>query len=103
MHEKNFLQAWRAYEKIKEKRSLLDYADLHLYALALLENYPEISRNFDYVIVDEFQDTNKMQCNLLKALALHRNITVVGDINQSIYRFRGAYRDNIAEFKKHST
>ena len=97
---KKFLQAWRAYEKIKEKRSLLDYADLHIYALALLENYPEISKNYDYIIVDEFQDTNKMQCNLLKALALHHNITVVGDINQSIYRFRGAYRDNVAEFKR---
>lgn len=96
---KKFLLAWRAYEKIKEKRSMLDYADLHLYALALLQNYPQVSEQFNYVIVDEFQDTNKIQCDLLQALAPHRNITIVGDLNQSIYRFRGAYRDNVAQFK----
>lgn len=96
---KKFLHAWRAYEKIKEKRSMLDYADLHLYALALLGHYPEVSQQFHYVVVDEFQDTNKIQCDLLQALAPHRNITIVGDLNQSIYRFRGAYRDNVAQFK----
>ncbi len=97
---KKFVSAWKAYEKIKEKRSILDYADLHIQALTLLKENPEIAREYEYIIVDEFQDTNKLQCQLLVLLAPHKNITVVGDINQSIYRFRGAYKDNLTSFKQ---
>ena len=50
---------------------------------------------------DEFQDTNKVQLDMLFNLASHGNITVVGDLNQSIYRFRGAYKENMSEFRKH--
>ena len=70
-------------------------------ALVLLERFPEISENYDYVIVDEFQDTNKIQLDFLKCLARKKNIMVVGDMNQSIYRFRGAYNKNFDEFKKY--
>ncbi|PIN92989.1 hypothetical protein COU61_01115 [Candidatus Pacearchaeota archaeon CG10_big_fil_rev_8_21_14_0_10_35_13] len=96
-----FLRIWRAYEKLKGIKNLQDYSDLNTNALKLLKSFPEISESYDYVVVDEFQDTNKLQCDLLELLAgKHRNITVVGDINQSIYRFRGAYKDNLRLFRK---
>ncbi len=97
---RKFLQAWKAYEKLKNKKNLQDYSDLNKSALLLLEKHPEISNEYDYIIVDEFQDTNKLQCLLLEKIAPHKNITIVGDLNQSIYRFRGAYRDNFPNFKK---
>lgn len=95
-----FIQTWRAYEKLKEKRNCLDYADLHQKAIVLFEKFPDLAHNYSYVIVDEFQDTNKMQGDLLVHLCPHKNITIVGDLNQSIYRFRGAYRENFSNFKK---
>ena len=95
-----FLQTWRSYEKLKEKKNLLDYSDLNKLALVLLKKHPEISEEFEYIVVDEFQDTNKLQNDLLAFLAPKRNITVVGDMNQSIYRFRGAYKNNLENFKK---
>ena len=100
---KKFALAWSGYEKIKKKQHYLDYADLHLHAHALLEKHPEVATAFSYIIVDEFQDTNKIQLDLLRLLTPHRNITIVGDMNQSIYRFRGAYKDNVALFKKYFT
>lgn len=98
---KKFILSWDSYEKIKRKQHYLDYADLHLLAHVLLKKRPEVTHAFSYIIVDEFQDTNKVQLELLNLLAPHRNITVVGDMNQSIYRFRGAYKDNIALFNKY--
>ena len=97
---RKFVNSWNAYEKLKKKGNYLDYSDLNKYALELLENFPEISNEFSYVIADEFQDTNKLQLDFLIKLASHNNITVVGDVNQSIYRFRGAYRENLSLFKK---
>lgn len=94
-----FVQAWNAYEKLKEKRNVLDYADLNAKALQILRTQKEITEKYDYLIVDEFQDTNRMQFDLLVLLAHHKNITVVGDLNQSIYRFRGAYKENVHMFK----
>lgn len=97
---KKFIQSWKAYEKIKTRKNVLDYADLHRKALELLKKYPEKAKIFDYFIIDEFQDTNKIQCDLLYALIPHKNVTIVGDLNQSIYRFRGAYKHNFSEFKE---
>jgi DNA helicase II / ATP-dependent DNA helicase PcrA len=97
---KKLLQCWKSYEKLKTLKNLLDYSDLNQNALALLIKHPEISEKYDYLIVDEFQDTNKLQCDLLEKLSPRKNITVVGDSNQSIYRFRGAYKDNLSNFKK---
>ncbi len=94
-----FIQTWKSYEKIKIANNGLDYSDLHNKALELLSKHPEIANEFNYVIVDEFQDTNKIQCLLLDKIAKKRNITVVGDLNQSIYRFRGAYENNFNYFK----
>ena len=95
-----FVQAWKSYEKIKSNKNGLDYTDLHIKAIELLTKHPEIADSFDYIIVDEFQDTNKVQCQLLDKLAKKRDITIVGDLNQSIYRFRGAYEENFSYFKE---
>jgi DNA helicase-2/ATP-dependent DNA helicase PcrA len=98
---KKFVQAWRAYEKIKNRSNFLDYGDLNMKALELVKIFPDLKNSFDYIIVDEFQDTNKQQLELLKILSGKNNITIVGDINQSIYQFRGAYKDIFSEFKEH--
>jgi DNA helicase II / ATP-dependent DNA helicase PcrA len=98
---RKFVQNWKTYEKIKKKQNYQDYSDLSANALLLLNNFPEIAKDFEYIIVDEFQDTNKVQLDLIFALAPKGNVTVVGDLNQSIYRFRGAYKENFAEFKKY--
>jgi len=97
---KKFVSVWNAYEKLKVKGNYQDYSDLNANALHLLAGNPEIASNYDYVIVDEFQDTNKLQLDFLLRLCLNGNITIVGDMNQSIYRFRGAYKDNYSFFKK---
>jgi DNA helicase II / ATP-dependent DNA helicase PcrA len=96
-----FVKAWQAYEKLKKLKNYQDYSDLNKNALELLQRHPEISKDYDYLVVDEFQDTNKIQLDLLKCLSPNRNITIVGDINQSIYRFRGAYNQNLKEFKQY--
>ena len=98
--QRKFIQAWKSYEKIKSLKNGLDYADLNHKALELLNKFPEAAEDCKYLIIDEFQDTNKLQCELIKKIAPHKNITIVGDLNQSIYRFRGAYKDNLNYIKK---
>jgi DNA helicase II / ATP-dependent DNA helicase PcrA len=97
---KRFICSWKAYEKLKKIRNYQDYSDLNNNALELLKTNRNICEQFDYVIVDEFQDTNKVQLELLKCIAEKGNVMVVGDMNQSIYRFRGAYNKNFEEFKE---
>ncbi|GFO96303.1 ATP-dependent DNA helicase pcra, partial [groundwater metagenome] len=81
-----FISAWEKYEEKKSGINALDYGDLNI---------------FRYIIIDEFQDTNYVQFELIKKLtAAEKNITVVADPNQTIYAFRGAYTNNIEEFKK---
>jgi len=99
----DFIESWKKYEEMKKEKNFLDYSDLNYYALELFEkhNMNELISRFRHVIVDEFQDTNKLQFELLEHLAKeHRNITIVGDPNQSIYGFRGAYRENFNHFKE---
>lgn len=98
---KKFICAWDGYEKIKILKNYQDYSDLNKNALELLQKFPEIADEYDYTVIDEFQDTNKLQLDFLAALARDENITVVGDLNQSIYRFRGAYKENFALFKQY--
>ncbi len=98
-----FVAAWEKYEKAKNERNALDLSDLNLKVLELLKVSDEnfLSRNYDYVIVDEFQDTNYIQFELIKRLVNDdHNITVVGDPNQTIYAFRGAYVGNFEMFVK---
>jgi len=92
-----------AYEAAKRQRQLLDYDDLLVKLRALLEEHEptrqSISSNFRYILVDEYQDTNRLQADLVRKLAAtHDNVMVVGDDSQSIYAFRGATFRNIMEF-----
>ncbi|MFA6064931.1 MAG: ATP-dependent DNA helicase [archaeon] len=106
---KNFIDAWGKYELLKKEKNYQDYSDLNFNALKVLSTYGEgdISKKFKYIFVDEFQDTNKLQFDLIELLARdHKNITVVGDPNQSIYAFRGSFGgvfgvfENAFELKK---
>ena len=98
----SFLEAWKGYEKLKSGKKMLDYADMIKMVIDYCQTWgeDELADLYDYVIVDEFQDTNRQQFKLLKILASKcGNITAVGDENQAIYAFRGAYPENIGEFK----
>ncbi|MBS1249365.1 MAG: ATP-dependent DNA helicase PcrA [Chloroflexi bacterium] len=93
------------YQKTLLTSNAMDFDDLLLWMAILLEDYPSIrekyARRFEHILVDEFQDTNIAQYTLLKHLAsYHRNIFVVGDADQSIYRWRGADYRNVMRFKK---
>ncbi|MBO7364407.1 MAG: UvrD-helicase domain-containing protein, partial [Lachnospiraceae bacterium] len=97
---------YEAYEKKLKQNNALDFDDLLLKTVALFETYPEVLENwqnrFRYIMVDEYQDTNTVQFRLVSLLAKkHRNLCVVGDDDQSIYRFRGADIRNILEFEKY--
>lgn len=96
-------QLGRAYEGAKRQRQLLDYDDLLVKLRDLLAGDEAasrtISRNYRYILVDEYQDTNRLQADLIRKLAAtHDNVMVVGDDSQSIYAFRGATFRNIMEF-----
>lgn len=91
------------YVLYKKEHSLFDYDDLLLYTKRILEKYPEvrskIGERYQYVSIDEFQDTNIIQDEILNLICeKHNNIAVVGDDNQSIYAFRCANIDNILTF-----
>lgn len=98
-------RAYATYEEILLENGFMDFGGLLLQAVRLLESRPAIlekyREQFRYILVDEFQDTNPIQYRLVKLLAAPRNnITVVGDDDQAIYRFRGASLANILQFKK---
>jgi DNA helicase-2/ATP-dependent DNA helicase PcrA len=82
------------YKKYKHQKSLLDYDDLLVYLKDLLEKHEQVrlslAHKYKYIMVDEYQDTNKLQAYIVCLLACeHKNIMVVGDDSQSIYSFRG--------------
>jgi DNA helicase-2/ATP-dependent DNA helicase PcrA len=93
----------KAYEQYKKQHNLMDYDDL-LVNLALLMRQNEVVRGtlsdrYKYIMVDEYQDTNKVQADIIALLAFkHKNVMVVGDDAQSIYAFRGSTIKNILEF-----
>lgn len=91
------------YEETKKSQSLMDFDDLLLKWLELLLQFPEVleeyAGRFQYILVDEYQDTNLVQAQIIDLLASkHRNLMVVGDDSQSIYKFRAAEFKNIIEF-----
>lgn len=93
-----------AYRKILRDEGALDFGDLIIETLRLLRESPHVLRDlrkqFRLIMVDEFQDTNWAQYELIKLLAgTERNITVVGDDDQAIYKFRGASLANILQFR----
>lgn len=94
-----------AYQAAKAKLGLMDFDDLLVNGLRLLDEHPDICRayqeQFRHVLVDEYQDTNLLQSRFVDALgALHRNVMAVGDDFQCIYTWRGADFRNIMEFPK---
>ncbi len=93
------------YKKYKYSKSLLDYDDLLIYLKELLVKHDNVrlalAKKYKYIMVDEYQDTNKLQAFIVSLLACeHKNIMVVGDDSQSIYSFRGANFKNIMDFPK---
>jgi DNA helicase-2/ATP-dependent DNA helicase PcrA len=93
------------YEKKKKATNSLDFDDLLEKTLSMLQKHEGIAafyrRQFQFILVDEYQDTNKIQADLVDLLARdHRNVMVVGDDAQSIYSWRGANFQNILEFPK---
>lgn len=99
------VDAYATYERLLRERGNLDFGDLILQTLRLFKTrraiLAEYQKRFKYILVDEFQDTNLAQYALVKLLTKPKNnITVVGDDDQSIYKFRGAALSNILEFKK---
>lgn len=103
VREKHIGEIYDAYQKKLKKLSALDFDDLILYTSVLFDTCPEVlekyRRQFDYILVDEYQDTNPSQSALVEKLAgSKRNVCVVGDDDQSIYSFRGATVRNILEF-----
>ena len=99
---------WKVYELYQQKlkdNGVMDFDDILLNMNILLRDNPdacaEIASRFDYLLVDEYQDTNYAQYLILKKLAAkHRRLCVVGDDSQSIYAFRGAQIQNILNFQK---
>ncbi|HHN65100.1 MAG TPA: ATP-dependent DNA helicase PcrA [Nitrospirae bacterium] len=103
--DEKLARVYMRYQDELKRCNALDFDDLIMLTVRLFEEHPEILRRyqekFQYILVDEFQDTNYAQYMLVKLLAsAHRNISVVGDDDQSIYRFRGAEAKNIERFEK---
>jgi DNA helicase-2/ATP-dependent DNA helicase PcrA len=99
----DILRLFVEYTNRKHERNLVDYDDLLVSWALLLEHAPAIADAvagaYDHVLVDEYQDTNRLQARILRGMCrAHRNITVVGDDAQSIYAFRGANFRNILDF-----
>jgi DNA helicase-2/ATP-dependent DNA helicase PcrA len=103
--EEDLTRLFRSYVERKQRYALLDYDDLLLY-WHLMMGEPRLAQhvgaNFDHVLVDEYQDTNKLQAEILYALKPDgAGVTVVGDDAQAIYSFRAAAVDNILSFPDH--
>ncbi|RUM67469.1 MAG: ATP-dependent helicase [Sulfurospirillum sp.] len=105
LNYKKIAQIFQKYEAYLEQNNLVDFDDLLALPYQILDQNPqlceEISRKYQYILVDEYQDTNDLQFKLLEKLSsTHNNLCVVGDDDQSIYGWRGANIKNILEFDK---
>ena len=104
-YEQKVADIYSRYEQKLQLNNALDFDDLLMFSIKLLQENKEVREKyqdrFDYLLVDEYQDTNHAQYLLTKFLAAkHRNICVVGDADQSIYGWRGADIQNILDFEK---
>jgi DNA helicase-2/ATP-dependent DNA helicase PcrA len=102
--QRELARAYGRYTGLLRERGAIDFGDQVALALRLLRDSAAVratlQSRYRYILVDEFQDTNRAQSELVAVLAQrHRNVTVVGDDDQSIYRFRGAAISNILEFR----
>ncbi len=105
VNKKNIGLAFAKYEEMLKKADAMDFDDIIVNTVKLLQENPDVleyyQRRFRYVMVDEYQDTNHAQYVLTSLLASgYRNICVVGDDDQSIYKFRGATIENILSFEE---
>ena len=103
--DKHYAELYEKYQIALKENNALDFDDLLLLPLQIFEKYPKILETYQekwkYILVDEYQDTNKPQFMLVKNLAKsHKQICVVGDEDQSIYGWRGADISNILDFEK---
>ncbi|WP_302328578.1 DNA helicase PcrA [Salirhabdus salicampi] len=104
-YEQQIADVYKIYQKTLQQNQALDFDDLIMQTIVLFERVPEVlhnyQRRFQYIHVDEYQDTNHAQYQLVKMLAQrYQNICVVGDSDQSIYRWRGADISNILSFEE---
>lgn len=103
--EEKVALVYESYERRLRASNAMDFDDLLVRTIELFQRFPETARRyqeqFRYILIDEYQDTNRAQYVVVQILAaLHRNICVVGDDAQSIYRFRGADIRNILDFER---
>src|SRR3954471_24761059 len=103
--EQEFARLYADHDRLLDERGALDFGDLIVRAFRLLHERPHVrertARRFRHVLVDEYQDTNFAQGMLLRLLVEdHSNVTVVGDDDQAIYRFRGASAKKLLEFQR---
>ena len=104
-YEKNVAKIYTQYQTRLKANNALDFDDILLLTVKLFKENPDVlmgyQERFRYIMVDEYQDTNTVQFELVRLLsARHRNLCVVGDDDQSIYKFRGANIENILSFEK---
>lgn len=103
--KKKIAEVYKEYQSVLKKNNAVDFDDLIVKTVELFKNCPEVlesyQERFKYIMVDEYQDTNTAQFELIRLLAdKYRNLCVVGDDDQSIYKFRGANIRNILDFEK---
>lgn len=106
INQRTYARVYREYQETLQKNNALDFDDLIVKTVELFKSCPEIldyyQEMFRYIMVDEYQDTNTAQFELVRLLAQkNRNLCVVGDDDQSIYKFRGANIRNILDFEKY--
>jgi len=104
-YEEKMAHLYHRYQEELQKNNGMDFDDLIFMAIRLLESFPEVreafASGFRYILIDEYQDTNKAQYRLIRLLVgAHKNLVVVGDDDQSIYGWRGADITNILTFQK---
>jgi DNA helicase-2/ATP-dependent DNA helicase PcrA len=98
-------EIYATYQRLLAEANALDFGDLLLLTVDLFDRFPDVLRHYQerwqYLLIDEYQDTNRVQYRLVHQLAaLHGNVCVVGDPNQSIYSWRGADVRNILDFER---
>ena len=103
LYRDEMIDVFRRYKERKREGNAMDFDDLLVFWKVLLDDHPEIAeslkRRFRFIMVDEYQDTNKLQADVIDSMAsVRRNVMVVGDDAQSIYSFRGASFENILTF-----
>jgi DNA helicase II / ATP-dependent DNA helicase PcrA len=102
--EEKIAHIFKIYKEELDKANALDFDDLLLETVRLLKSSAEVreryNRRYKYLLIDEYQDTNRPQYELMKLLGSHGNVCVVGDEDQSIYSWRGADIKNILDFEK---